>query len=657
MKKILYAFALIVTLSIIGGLSYAYFVAIPKEVEKRILANFTNLGFETFWFEGIEHDNGKVIISNITLDKDGFSTIERVDIKVSLWRFFLSPDSAQDITIKGLNLTGSLSENLDVTLSGIPDYNKFMQHLPMSAARIINIEQSTANLLSETFGGIRVDYSGQVNFRDLSNIAINGTLSSRQHKLSFHSKIKGNIDDQKNLNITAETEQISVLKKDLSLKRGSGVISVLYNFASNSARTNADFHIANLNWKALPLNKLKGSYSSKEQEQNLFIEGQTSGLNIINWSADIKRAGQRITSADIALTPNNIMDAIDYLKHNDIIAKDEEFPSNFKMIDRPIIKINAQQNEHHTFDGTFQGFLTSPNVIVNGIFTQDQSNMTTGSFYVSKTNIFPSGEKTEPKETSYLEISSSGAFEYKAKAPNKNLNWSLKTQVHNGQIDFGAFKIPKISGSFKHNQSSKNSRLSLPFKLSLKDGIEQKGSISLNTNDKTAPILGIARLSIYGGDVQTKTSIIKQSGDIQDEFSLSVSDINISQLFKDAGFDDVTVYGYMGGLIPMKISEKDVDVNGGILQSQGGGVVNMSEKMARALFPGDSNKMQTIRAALNNYHYEFFEIRLDGDLSGRIMMTLNASGTNPDFKSAKPIDLNLQIETQISMLFSSLLKK
>lgn len=664
MKKFIFTLLLLLFIAVSAGGVYAYYVYIPEKIEKRVLEGLTSLGFETFWFEKIEHKNGGVSISNITLDKDGFSKVENITIRFSLWRLLLSPDSSQNIKITGLSLTGDLSAANKLSFSGVPDNTRLINGITSGiSANMVSIENAQADILSETYGGLKVSFDGQINLENIDKITMSGILKSTQHQLGFHAKIKSELTDLKKLETNTTIEQIAYNHKDIRLKRGTAEINSTYNLETAQSKATIESQIANVNWNELPLSKIKAKLTYKDgRREEFFVEGQTAGYAQIDWNARISHTSEENNNdkIELTLTPKSVQDIITYMTANALLPADIRFPDYLDNLETPIITLDSKRNAHDTYDGEFRIFLNNPNVELRGAYKQDADKKAEGAFYIPKTNIYlEKNEDNTPVETSFFEISTSGDFVWTPKtAKSKNdFSWKIDTNVHNGTIDMGALKLPYLTGKFSENSEKKLTGVRrLPFKLPLKKNIPNRGFVELNLAERDAPYIKSAKLQIYGGEIASKTSLIDDKGKIKKSLELGVSDINLSQLFKDAGFNDVEIYGYMGGVIPMTLKDDIIEVKGGILQSQGGGVISLSDKMALALFPGSSAKMQNIRAAMKRYHYEYFEVRLDGDLAGRVMMTLNASGKNPNMDTDKPVDLNLQIETQISMLFSRLLQ-
>ena len=134
-----------------------------------------------------------------------------------------------------------------------------------------------------------------------------------------------------------------------------------------------------------------------------------------------------------------------------------------------------------------------------------------------------------------------------------------------------------------------------------------------------------------------------------------ITDINLTDYLGGLNISGLTVYGHLGGVIPLIRTKGNVSIKDGLLQSQAPGIIKLPETLSNTLFPGSDPQMQTIREALNNYHYEFFELRFDGTVSGGVMVSLYSRGTNPDMVDKRPIEMNFQIETEISVLVEHML--
>lgn len=657
MKKSLFILVVIITLILSGVGSYAYFIYIPEKVEQKIIANFNAFGFENPDFGKITRKNGEIIFSDISLDRQNFSTIKEISVRFSLLKFLLSPDYSQEISVRNLELTGELSEDFILSISGWVDNKNFLQKLRSIPASIINIENSNINLLSDNFGGIKIDYDAQIQLSDIEDIIIKGRANSKQRNLAFNAKLNGILSSLDKLSLTADLEQLSMEYNDLIIRRGSGKLDLSHNTNDLTYDISIESEIASVNWNKIPLRDVHAVLEKGNNDNyNLLADGIVFGTEEIEWETRINRVNE-ITEANTTITPKTITDFISFLKRNNQLDLQNNLPNIILNFNEPVLSVHTTTN-NGTASGDFTVLINKPNIEVGGSFAYNENNKNTlGLFSISETDIKSNNSSKTPIASTQFKMSSSGEFTINNTTTIPSLEWSMKTQIKDGLIDYGAFKIPNIKSEFLlSSKSNKKTKRHLGFRLPLKNSIFQNGKVNLNIFTKTeTPLVKSIHLDIYDGHIKTQSSITK-NGQLTSKNKLIVSDINIAKLFRDAGFKDIIITGQLGGVIPLQINKDKMTVSGGILQSQRGGIIRLPQKVIAGLFPGNSRKMLRIRSALQNYYYEYFEIRLDGDLNGRVMMTLNARGYDPKSHDKDPVDLNLQIETQISLLFRNLLK-
>ena len=117
------------------------------------------------------------------------------------------------------------------------------------------------------------------------------------------------------------------------------------------------------------------------------------------------------------------------------------------------------------------------------------------------------------------------------------------------------------------------------------------------------------------------------------------------------------LHGKLKGSLPIKIKDGEAFIQDGTLKSTGAGIIKFTPSKTPAFLNGDDLHLETARMALDNYHYEFFEIRIDGPLAGEVKMTINARGYNPDLFEKRPIALNLNLEAPLKPFFRNILEE
>ncbi len=661
MKQIIFAFIAVCFVAVTGLSSYAYFVYIPDKVEKNIIRSFNNFGFEELKIEKLDRRSGQIILSNIALDKDKFSTIDQANIEFSLFNFLISPDFAQNITVKGLKLTGDLQqESRGINISGWNNTKEILDNLQKFPAGTITFEDSQLDLLTEDFGGVGLKFDARINIKNSNNIKFKLNIKTKQKKLSAIAKIEGEIDAKGNIKLTSDIEDISVILPNMLVKRGLAKLKILYqpNHASSSLNIYGNTDIASIRLHDMPLKGVKGNIKINDNIYNIDVNGSIFGENPIKWKSSIEKKSNNIFSKTI-IEPDKLEDVIEFFKQNNGLSLGIKIPYFILNQANPVITIrNNLINKPYKILGDVVITTDNPEITIKADYNNNnEKSGIKGVVKIDETTLKIDKNQKEDNNT-YFDISAFGEFTIKNLLSSPHIEWFIKTDILDGKLDFDVLELSKVKGSVFIGKTAKvrNEKVKpLSFSLPLKKSIPYSGKIRVNIDSKTRPILDKLSLKIYGGKIITKYPIFNNNKLVKNN-SLIVSDINISDLLHDAGFKNIFMQGKLGGVIPFEIKDNKIKVNGAILQSQNSGILMLPDKIIAGLFPGNSKKMINIRAALKNYHYEYFEIRFDGDLNNRVMMTLNARGSNPRMKSKDGVDLNLQIETQISLLFKNLTK-
>ncbi len=647
MKKLLLVITAIFSILVIGTSYYAYNQYIPNKIENNITKSFKQLGFDNVKFDKTSKKSGQIVFSNISLDEYGFSSIKEIRVYFSLIKFLTNQNHAKKIVVEGVRLSGELSKNLDITVSGLRSNKQFLSNLNNIPASTVIIKDSNIDMLSEDFGGIKIIYNGQMRLSSTKgkDIAIiKGHVSSKQKKLTFNAKIDGTLSPDGDISVIADSDQISLIKKNLNLRRGVADIKFKYSVKDLAYMLSVKGQIPSVNWHNLPLRDVEIDFNSAGKSSNFTAKGSIFGNEDIKWSAQISKENDIIKESGITIVPSYFYEILSFLQINKMLAKEVDFPGFILNFEKPVFSIDLIKE-------TFGMQVSKPDFVLQGkyLFNEKTGNIK-GSFSLGQNHIVSKDDKASFK------LSSKGEFVVRNIADILTLEWYVNTKIDEGNIQYGLINIDEITGRISYNSSYlEKTKKYLDFKLPLRPDIPQSGRINLNITDPNNPLFKSIDLNIYDGNIKMISPALK-GGKITNKNKLIISDIDLAELFRDAKFKDVIIYGKLGGIIPFSIDNTKMDIDGGILQSQDGGIIRLPRSLINGLFSGKSAKMQRIRAALKNYHYDFFEIRLDGDLNGRVMVTLNSSGYSPELKTKDPIDISLQIETQISLLFKNLIR-
>ncbi len=231
--------------------------------------------------------------------------------------------------------------------------------------------------------------------------------------------------------------------------------------------------------------------------------------------------------------------------------------------------------------------------------------------------------------------------------------------MHDGFFKLPSLKFSNLSSVLQLSSSKKNSKgekWGLSFKLPLKKQVSHTGKLYLSKSGEPHGLnISGVHLQIYNGKIRLESPIVKDNN-IQKANKIILTDLKLPRIFRDMGFNDITSWGEFGGVLPITFDGDNIQVKDGILQSQNSGIIKLPPYLISGLFSEGTTQSRKMRMVLNNYHYEYFEIRLDGLLNERVFITVNSRGYNPDLQDKAPVDIDFQIETQITELLKNILK-
>ncbi len=624
--------------SLVIGFSYLRYYYIPSKVEESILWSVSDLGFKSLSIGEIQNKGGELVISNIALDADSFSTIDKITIKFGLFDYFLNNKAISGVIVDGLNLTADIDKDKKLNIYGIsPDIN-FFEKLQSLKTKNIIIKNGRSDVLTQQWGGILATYEGQITLDNATQFI--GNIQSNQGTLSFEAKVNGWVDNGL-IKLNAEVHDLFVEYENSTFRRGKGDISFDQN-KDYSISIQSTLEYPSGVYRNMPLRDVKIISQDINNKREIKAEGKASGINGLSWDIAINSSNE----FSLNIKPKTLQNMINYFEITNVIEEPENIPS--LLLDLPItnIAINSNYNENGSIT------LNTPLLMKPAI----------GEFKFSNSNILGSLKFNNTSitllENMGIDLSGVLAFTINTEITPYPVDWNSSTQIENGYLSLiPHIKLSDLSASISHSSKKKsNDNYRLNFELPIKNSIKHSGTLNIKRTDGQKIDVSGLKLNIFKGSVKATTPIINNSNTSKAN-KLLVADIDIGRLFKSTGFSEIVAWGEMGGVLPIIVNDGNINVKNGILQSQSSGIIRIPSYLISGLFPGSSQRMSKIRATLLNYHYEFFELRMDGLLNERVLITLNSRGYNPDLKSKEPIDINLQIETQISLLFESMLKK
>ncbi|MCB1680692.1 MAG: YdbH domain-containing protein [Rhodospirillales bacterium] len=639
-----------------GVYYFALYWYIPGRIKDRFSQGLQNIGFEKVEFKSIEAEGGAVIFKNISLDPKSFSGVEELEIHYSPFSYLLFGGQADSITIRKLQLTGELSESYNLTLAGWKKDPGFLKVLGFIPAPVVFVEGAVLDVMHPKLGGLKLEFEGQVRKKSGSsgNVELLGRIRSTQKKLSFESTATGTVTADGSLDAEVKADQFQLELDDYKLNRSSGTAKISIPFGQG-AQVHFEAVVPSMVWSSFPLGDTKLLLDIAPDQWSINSEGKTSGAESIPFSAKFKSAAENKTSSEIKITPESFALLSNFLIKNSLLTFGQPIPQLLDKLKNPSVTFSYSEDPAKTESGPLKGQWN--------VDDADHTVALQGAF------VFDSGKKVlsalcEKAKFKYLENFAKGtsvdvscSLTWDGWMSSPVAKWDINADIKGFSLNFGPLRIGNIRGKIADNaeaETKKTQSVDFNFDLPLKSSIKYQGRIRFELEPPERANIETSSLFIYGGSIRTDKVPLPDFL-FPDTLTLKVSDISLRQFFSDTNLPTFKIEGRMGGVIPLLKEGGALTIKDALLQSQDPGSIMLPESISKTLFPGDEPEMKAIRDALKNYHYEYFEFRLDGSLSEGVLMTLKSRGTNPDFKDKRPIEINLQIDTQVMFLIEHML--
>lgn len=135
--------------------------------------------------------------------------------------------------------------------------------------------------------------------------------------------------------------------------------------------------------------------------------------------------------------------------------------------------------------------------------------------------------------------------------------------------------------------------------------------------------------------------------------NLKLSDIDLAHIIATQQLDNVEVTGKLTGQLPIKITNNEISMQNGYLQSQGPGTIRykLSDEQKQSL----SNPLtDQVIAVLEDFHYKKITAQSAYSSDGNLIINFQINGTSPELYAERPININLNTEQNVISLLKSL---
>lgn len=189
-------------------------------------------------------------------------------------------------------------------------------------------------------------------------------------------------------------------------------------------------------------------------------------------------------------------------------------------------------------------------------------------------------------------------------------------------------------------------------KVTLGLPIEQ-GTIRFHLVGFDAIALESAEWPFGGGFIRVKPIRFSFVTGASNQVVAQAVDWDLAKLIEQFKVPDLKLKGVVSGDFPVTFTTGSAVIDNATLEAnKAGGVIQYSGSTADAAGQADENS-KMVFDALKDFRYEVLKVGLNGDLAGRMMLTLSVYGRNPDVLAGTPFQLNIGIDSALVQLLQS----
>ncbi|MGB1237420.1 MAG: YdbH domain-containing protein, partial [Pseudomonadales bacterium] len=136
--------------------------------------------------------------------------------------------------------------------------------------------------------------------------------------------------------------------------------------------------------------------------------------------------------------------------------------------------------------------------------------------------------------------------------------------------------------------------------------------------------------------------------------TLSFKDLPLDSVLSLEQQPTLTGSGELAGTLPFTFKGDQFSVNQGLISAQQAGYIRYAANPAVRASAAQNQGLSIALQVLENFHYSALDIAMDYFPNGRLLLANKLSGSNPNWQSGQPIELNVNVEENLLQLLKAL---
>ncbi len=180
-----------------------------------------------------------------------------------------------------------------------------------------------------------------------------------------------------------------------------------------------------------------------------------------------------------------------------------------------------------------------------------------------------------------------------------------------------------------------------------------QGMLDYRLSLRCALTVDAASATLFGGRVRLARPAAVGCPDPAAVFWMELLDLDLGQLVALEN-QHIDASGQIAGLVPLKLADGQLSINGGQVAAQGEGWIRLRDVPQWKAMAGDNEQLLFALNALENFKYRVLTSSVDLTPTGWLHLGLSLQGNNPEVKAGQDIHYNLNVESNLPSLMKSM---
>lgn len=618
----------------------AIFISLPFAVRPGIEVALQSSGFPDARVGKMRFLPGGIFIEEISLDANRFSTIEDIQV-LGRWPDLILKRRAEKVSVKSVTVSGEIDRNNRLVIAGWNgklNSNDNAQGQILLPFKSFYLDGLTLDLDTPA-GAIRTQAKANIEVNSQGEQILNASVWAGQKQFTTSVELHGTLDAENVFAGKAEISDTSIDVSPLLISRLSGWVE----FRSGKPFTLLGQAMAGgMKYNEIPFEDVNLTFDNSQDSIAVFktkITGQPVTIEG-EWISKPESKLKAGISAPSLASLINLAQGADS-KPNELLSGTG--PTNIA------VSLNPETLTKNPLP--LSAILSFPErkLAVTSDLVYDRAlKKLSGKISPVVMDAADFGETISLEDLTRLKIGSGriqigGDFTADFSSSPVKVSGPLDVLIGDLSGEIFDYKFEKFSGNLKmaslypwQTAPDQEFRLgSLQAGKQLTDGILKfdGGADGFSVHETRAKLAGgIFRIRPFNW----------YTGGKENSFVIQLDNIQLTDLIGKES-SSLKATGSVSGTIPMILTGKDVMISNGILKSDQPGSFKYAPEKLPASLQGDDSRMETVRLALSDYHYETLEMTVNGPLNGNLKTSLKAKGSSPVF-DGRAVNLNLNLE-------------